>query len=215
MATQPQFIQKRLARKTSSITRLTDEYKRQVNAITGEYEKSFADYTAKQKEVMDPYSSLVAQYQQQYKGYEESLAGYRQRLADYTNRLEDINKNPLEVIPTDQYKVSRLIRFGTSINMGGKSYSIGDGSQASDLPEGYTFENNVLYKKREPGTFTEKAPAAPTAPEAPTIQEFDTSKFEAQRAELGAGLKRELGERRAAKLGAVSRKQVRPMLQGS
>lgn len=209
MAKQPFFIQKRLARKTSDITKLADQYKSQINAVTGEYEKSFADYTAKRNQTMAPYEAAVGQYQQEYKGYEEALAGYRQRLADYTAKLEDINKNPLEVIPTDQYKVSRLIRFGTSLTIDGKSY------KDTELPEDYTFENNVLYKRRNPGTFTDKAPTAPTAPTAPAVEEFDTTQFDAKRKELETGLKRELGERRASKIGAVSRKAARPLLQGT
>ncbi len=66
-------------------------------------------------------------------------------------------------------------------------------------------------------------PVAPTAPEKfteeqpqlPDIGEFDSSQFVAKKTEAESTLKREIGERRAAKLGAVSRKMVRPMLRGA
>lgn len=205
MATTPQFIQQRLARKSSDITRLTSQYKNQINAMTGEYEKSYADYTAKRNEIMAPYEAAVGQYQQQFTGYEEALAGYKQRLADYTAKLQDAYDNPLEQLNT-QRRATR----------GGQQFLI-DGSwkTAGQLGNEYTVEGTNIYKRKDPGKFEEKAPTAPTLPTAPVVEEFDTKQFDAKRAELDMGLKRELGERKAAKVNAVGRKQARPLLQGA
>jgi hypothetical protein len=53
------------------------------------------------------------------------------------------------------------------------------------------------------------APAAPTAPQLP---EFDQEKFEQQRAQLQTSYQREVGERKGARLAAVSRRTSRPLL---
>jgi hypothetical protein len=71
------------------------------------------------------------------------------------------------------------------------------------------------FEPKEIPKFKETAPVAPEIPTAPTIQEFDSSQFVAKKTEAESTLKREIGERRAAKLGAVSRKMVRPMLRGA
>ena len=71
------------------------------------------------------------------------------------------------------------------------------------------------YEKKPIPKFTEAAPSAPAAPVRPTVQEFDTSKFAAAKTEAESAFKREVGERKAARLGAVSRRVTRPMLQES
>lgn len=210
MATQlPQFMQQRLARKTSDITRLTDQYKNQVNAMTGEYEQSFAQYNAKRTEIMAPYEAAVGQYQQQFTGYETALAGYKQRMSEYQAKLQEAIDNPLEEIGKDKYKVINNFRAGARITLDGRTM------RPDELPNGYTYENGKLFKARDPGKFEEKAPTAPEAPTAPTVEAFDTTQFDTKRAELDTGLKRELGERKAAKVNAVGRKQARPLLQGA
>ena len=56
---------------------------------------------------------------------------------------------------------------------------------------------------------------APTAPEAPVIEEFDAAPFEQKKTEAEQTFKRETNERKAARLGAVSRKGTRPLLSGA
>lgn len=70
------------------------------------------------------------------------------------------------------------------------------------------------FEKTAPEPFTETAPVAPVAPEAPQLSEFDASQFEARRAQLESEFQRELGERRGARMTAVSRRRARPLLQG-
>jgi hypothetical protein len=206
MATLPQFMQQRMSRKTSDITRLASQYKGQVDAMTGEYEKSFADYTTKRNEIMAPYEAAANEYQQQFTGYEVALTGYKQRLADYQAKLQDVYDKPLE-----QLNVERRVVRGR-----GQQFLIdGNWMTSGQLGDDYTVEGTTVYKRRSAGTFNEKAPAAPTAPTAPTVEAFDTTQFDARRAELDSGLKREIGERKAAKTNAVNRKQARPLLQGA
>lgn len=214
MATLPQFAQRKLARKTSDITRLTDSYKSNVDALTDQYQSSFADYQKKRDAIMAPYNAAVDKYKTDYSTYESAAADYKNKLAAYQANLADVQANPLEEIAANKYSVTRLIRYGTSVNIDGKSYSVGDGSQASSLPDGYTFENNKLYKARTIGSFTDKAPTAPEAPKQPTVDAFDTTQFDSQRASLDSSLQRDLGERKAAKVAAASRKSARPLLQG-
>jgi len=76
-------------------------------------------------------------------------------------------------------------------------------------------ENFTYYEPKPIPTFTEKAPALPTAPVAPNIEKFDEGEFGAKRTAAESTFKREVGERRAARLGAVSRKMTRPMLRGA
>lgn len=203
-----QFQKKRLERrKSSDIGNLMAQYQQQIGAITGEYETSFSDYSKKRAETMAPYESATEQYKKEFAAYQESASAYKKKLSDYSALLEDINKNPLENLGTPQTRAYG--RGGRQLNINGSWYS------PSQIPEGYTYEGGTLYKKREAGTFTEKAPTAPTAPVAPTIEEFDTKPFEEKKAAVEQTFKREVGERKAAKMGAVSRKGTRPLLSGA
>ena len=93
----------------------------------------------------------------------------------------------------------------------GSDYYI-SGSGGSD---GYTinyFANEPTGRPGSAPSFNAKAPTAPTAPELP---EFDDTEFEQRRAQLDTTYKRELGERRGARMSAVSRRSARPLLQGA
>jgi hypothetical protein len=88
----------------------------------------------------------------------------------------------------------------------------------SPVEIGQRGSNNYLFRPLPEG----KAPVAPdkpaafagVKPESPDIGEFDTSQFAAKKTEAENTFKREVGERKAAKLGAVSRKVARPLLSG-
>lgn len=212
-----QFQKKRLERrKSSNIGNLLKQYQQQVGAITGEYETSFADYSKKRAETMAPYESATEQYRKEFDLYQQNAASYKTRLNDYQAQLAESIKNPTAEVSKDKYKSSSLIRYGTTITLDGKSYYAGDGmNKESQLPEGYTWEGGKLFKSTAPAKFEEKAPTAPTAPTAPEIEEFDTKPFEEKKAAVETTFKREIGERKSAKLGAVSRKGTRPLLSGA
>ena len=187
----------RLARKTSSIDQLSKQFRQQVAALTGEQEKAFTTYQAGVTEKMAPFESALKTYQTvQYPAYEAASAAYKGRLKAYEAQLAEIRANPTTTM-TGYYteKVPRWGLFGLA---------------------GY--ETNVIpYQYEEPKplpTFTEAAPKAPAAPARPEIAAFSDEPFQARRAVLEQGLQRELGERRSARLAAVSRRS-RNMLSGA
>ena len=198
MATLPQFKQRQLARRsTSDIDRLAKQYKANIDALTGEYQTAFTGYQAGVAEKMKPFEAQMATYKESLlPTYEAQKAAYQKRLDDYNALLADIEANP--VTPMTGIKETQVARWGL---FGLAGYET--------KREPFTY-----YAPKEIPTFTETAPALPQAPTAPTIEEFDASQFGAKKAEAESVFKREVGERRAAKLGAVSRKATRPMLQG-
>lgn len=211
------LYQKRTAtrRRTADVTRLADQYQRNVEAMTGEYEQAFAQYQAQTQEKMAPYEAQVGKYTESMKTYDQQAAAYKNRLDAYVAGLEDVRANPLQEVGSDKYSVSKIIRYGTFVNMDGQSYSIGDGISDYDLPGDYEFKDNKLYRQRpDPGAFTDAVPVAPTVPVAPKVPEFDVGQFDARRGQLETEFKREIGERRGARQRAVSRGGARPLLQG-
>jgi len=202
MATAPK--NKKLRRMTD-IDRLAAEYKRNVEAMTGEYQQTFGEFEAGRAKAMEPYNVASEQYKTAFADYEKQAAGYKERLAAHQKAIEDVQANPRQL-------VGRTIgggKRGFMYEIEGQRYS-----ERAGLPEGYSVdENQNLYKDRPIPKFTEKAPTAPTAPTLPELAEFDSSKFAAKRGELESTFKREVGERKAARLGAVSRRATRPMLQ--
>jgi hypothetical protein len=197
MATLPQFKQRQIARRsTSDIDRLAKQYKSNIEALTGEYQTAFTGYQAGVAEKMKPFEAQMATYKESLlPTYEAQKAAYQKSLDDYNAVLADLAKDPV---------IARTgIKAVTSSNplkrvLGKKDYIEYEYFEQKPIPQ-----------------FKETAPVAPEIPVAPAIGEFDSSQFEAKKAEAEGTFKREIGERRAAKLGAVSRKMVRPMLRGA
>lgn len=211
-----QFQEQRLMRKNRSIYDLANQYKSNVNALTGEYEKSFSEYTAKRNEAMKPYEAAMQTYTANTAAYEQSAAAYKQKLADYQKRLQDSIDNP----QWDRVDYAYVDKPGTGGSTKWLQTAYGNFGW-DNLPSGFRQSQETrygpptLYKIRQVGAFTDKAPTAPEAPTAPVVEEFDKQPFEQKKAELEGNYKREIGERRAAKTNAVSRKQARPLLQGA
>lgn len=208
-----QFQINRLARKNKNLFDLANQYKNSSNALTGEYERSFADYTTKRTEAMKPYEAAMEQYNAASETYKNQAELYKARLQSHQMTLADISKTPYE-----------QVSYYLTHNDGSANYRDvvidGVGRFREDRLPGNVIdvvENNQrkIYKKRVAPTFDAVAPVAPTAPEAPVIEEFDKASFDKKRADLETGYKRELGERRASKANAVGRKQARPLLQGA
>ncbi|CAB4153869.1 hypothetical protein UFOVP628_30 [uncultured Caudovirales phage] len=199
MATLPQFKQRQIARRsTSDIDRLAKQYKSSVDALTGEYQTAFTGYQAGVTEKMKPFEAQMATYKESLlPTYEAQKTEYQKKLDDYNKLLADIEANPvIEATGVKETKVPRWGLFGLA---------------------GYETkrENFTYYVPKEIPKFTETAPAPPETPTAPTIEEFDSSQFAAKKTEAESTFKREVGERKAAKLGAVSRKATRPLLSGA
>jgi hypothetical protein len=199
MATLPQFKQRQIARRSSSdIDRLAKQYKTSVDQLTGEYQTAFTGYQTGVAEKMKPFEAQMATYKESLlPTYETQKAAYQKKLDDYNTVLADLQKNP--VIPMTGYKEVKKPRFGL---FGLAGYET--------KQEAFTY-----YAPKAIPTFTEKSPAAPDIPVSPTVEPFDSTQFEAKKGVAEGEFKREIGERRAAKLGAVSRKGARPLLSGA
>jgi hypothetical protein len=191
MATLPQFKQRQIARRSSSdIDRLAKQYKTSVDQLTGEYQTAFTGYQAGVAEKMKPYEAQMATYKESLlPTYESQQALYKQKLDDYNKVLADIEKNPTIEVPYVYSGGKKIIKV------------IG--------PPPTQFVPKPIPK------FTETAPVAPDIPVSPTVEPFDSTQFEAKKGVAEGEFKREVGERRAAKLGAVSRKGARPLLSGA
>ena len=192
MATIPQFKQRQIARRsTSDIDRLAKQYKTSVDAMTGQYQAAFTGYQAGVAKKMEPFEAQMKTYKESVlPTYESQQALYKQKLDDYNKVLADIEKNPTVATP--------YISSVPFLKPGG----------------GKTFEG-VQYVPKPIPKFTDKAPTAPPIPVSPTVEPFDSTQFEAKKGVAEGEFKREIGERRAAKLGAVSRKGARPLLSGA
>lgn len=222
MAKAPRF------RRMTDIDRLAQQYSRSINELTGQYETSFSEYQKQVAKQMAPFEEASARFKTEaLPTYERQAADYRARLAQFQSQLEDIQKSPSEMVNVP----SRNTRGGRRYTIGGQEYG------EYNLPEGYFLEDVVvgqrenrsrsgqvtmsnvtetkLFRTKELPAFTEKAPTAPTAPTAPEVAAFDASQFEQRRGQLQEEYGREVGERRAGRLAAVSRRSRRPMLQGA
>jgi hypothetical protein len=202
MATLPKFKQRQLARRsTSDIDRLAKQYKANVDALTGEYQTAFTGYQAGVAEKMKPFEAQMKTYKESLlPTYEAQKTLYKQKLDDYNKVLADLETNPT------------IAKTGTEIVYEATPVSDPHAMSPSFMPveRSYTY-----YEQRPIPKFEGAAPAAPELPTAPTIEGFDSSQFAAKKTEAESTFKREVGERKAAKLGAVSRKMVRPMLRGA
>ena len=185
-------------RRTSDIERLAQQYKRNVEAMTGEFQTAFGEYQGRVAEQMKPFEEQLAKYKAaDMPAYEAAKAQYEQQLDAYTQKLKELEADPVvKKTGTYQEKVPRWGLFGLA---------------------GYETKTRTYeYEEAKPlPTFEGKMPEAPAAPTAPTIEKFDTTKFDQRRAQLQSELQREVGERRSGRLAAVSRRSSRPMLQGS
>lgn len=216
-------------RRTTDIDRLAQQYRKNVQAMTGEYQTAFSDYQGRVAEQMKPFEEQMAKYKAaDMPAYEAAKASYQQQLDSYLAQLQDIQQNPNEVVNAP---VRTAGRSGRIFTIDGRQYG------ERNLPQGYFLESVVtgtadrknrsgqvigkyditeekLFKSKPVPTFTEQAPVAPTAPTAPEIAAFDESKFEQRRGQLQQEFTREVGERKAGRIGAVSQRSRRSMLQG-
>jgi hypothetical protein len=230
MAKQPRL------RRMTDIDRLAAQYKKNVEAITGEYQQSFGAFQAEQTRKMEPYSVAAEQYKTAMGEYEKQAADYRGKISAYQKAIEDFPTSAGEKVNAPTW----ANRGGSGFVIGGQQYRKDDlpanyfiadvmgevpetvmqgaGRGARRVPTGRMVTAKVgeeLRVRTPPGAFSEKMPTAPTAPTMPELGEFDASTFQAKRGEAETTFKREVAERKAARLGAVGRRATRPMLQES
>jgi hypothetical protein len=230
------MVKKINTRRMTDIDRLAAEYKRNVEAITGEYQQSFGAFQAEQTRKMEPYNVAAEQYKTAMGEYEKQAADYRGKLTAYQKAIEDFPTSAGEKVNAPTW----ANRGGSGFVIGGRQYRRdelptnyfiqdimgqvpetviqGAGRGARRVPTGRMVTAKVgeeLRMRTPPGAFTEKAPTAPTAPTMPELGEFDASALQAKRGQAETTFKREVAERKAARLGAVGRRITRPMLQES
>lgn len=209
MATLPQYKQRQIARRsTSDISKLAKQYKSNLDSITGEYQTAFSGYQAGVTEQMKPYEAQIATYKNLLlPTYETQKTAYKKKLDDYTALLAEIEKNPLIERQGTRLEAEPLPSFSPHLGPGGAG---GAGPQYGFVKRPYTY-----YEERPIPKFTDTAPKTPDIPVAPEIAAFDSTQYEARKTEAGSALKREIGERRASKISAVSRRNTRPLLSGA
>ena len=197
MATLPEFKQRKMARRsTSDIGRLAEQYKSNIAGITGEYEKSFQTYQAGVAEKMQPYETQIAQYK------DVAVPTYEWQKAAYQTKLDQYNKI-VEGIKADPVTVSTAYRTQKKTNYQGWLFG-----ETEQIP----YE---VYTPKAIPRFAEVAPVAPDIPVAPEVESFDQTAFDERRKEAEGSFKREIGERKSARISAVSRKSARPLLSGA
>jgi hypothetical protein len=191
MAALPQFKQAQLARRsTSDIERLAAQFRSGVDSVTAEYQKAFGTYRQSAAEQLAPFEAAMSRYQtQDMPAYEAARAKYQKDLEAYNATLKAIEADPVTA-KTERVFVGRTW-------YGKKKY-----------------QDVTSYEPKAIPKFESKMPEIPGAPQAPTIAAFDDSQFKQKTQQLQSDLTREVGERRAAKLGAVGRRSARPLLQG-
>jgi hypothetical protein len=207
-------------RKSSDIDRLAQQYQKDITALAGEYEQSFTGFQTEREKQMEPYNLAAEKYSTEVlPNYERDLKDFQKKLSDYEKLLVETEKNPYEDKKIQGMYRGSFQKKASSADPYEWGYVIDDKFYGfKNLPKGYVEEReggNFALKQKSVPKFTEKAPEAPTAPEMPEFAEFDETSFQTRRGELETGFKREVGERKAARLSAVSRKTARPLLQGA
>jgi len=182
------YQKKMRVRKLSDLDRLAKQYAKDAEKAGAEYQQSFAEYEKSVAAKMAPYEADVKRYQTEaMPAFESAKAAYQGKLDQYNTLLAEIAKDPVI-----------------------------EKSATAPVPLRYIplQETYKTYEKKPIPKFTETAPTAPSAPVKPEIAEFDETKFESKRKQLAQDYQREVGERRAARLSAVSRQSARPLMRG-
>lgn len=222
-------------RRTSDITRLASEYQRNVSGLTTEYETAFSKWQKEREAVMTPYQAELTKYKTALEDYTKNVAEpYKAAVETYNTKAAAYQKL-LDDYSSGKYDVSGSLRswyensvYRSAINLGGREVP----SDVVQNPGAYGYQfvytpvqlgrrgqNYYLARPKISEPAPEK-PAEPTkftaqAPVEPTVKAFDQAPFEQKKTELESQYKREVDERKAAKLGAVQRKSARPLLQGA
>ena len=241
---QPAYAQRKLARRAggSDISRLAQSYQGQLNDLTNQYETQYSTYQKMVADTMVPFEAASARYNQGLDDYATNVVNpYKLALDQFSKTSEaylseraQIDSGARDRFSSSyeySYRVGRQEYGGVRINdpFTGQAYEIGGDFRTN--PEAYGLEYVLTpveggYRGQNKYTFrplaTSPVPVSPEKPadfamqkpELPVIDEFDQGQFDAKRGELDQGFKREIGERRSAKINAVSRRRSRPLMAG-
>ena len=216
------MYQRRMAarRKQTPIQKLQEEYQQQIQALGQERETAYSAYRAETDPVRSEYQKLLedfnkasTQYSSQAAKYAEGLASYQKELADY----------PAFVRKTVPYYTKRGGFFGTGrkvayVSATGQSLESYLTARGGALVSGGGGSGGTaVYQIPNPApkpTFGMEKPVAPTEPKVPEIAEFETEPYTQRAGQIKTRYEREIGERRAGRTAAVSRRRARPLLRG-
>lgn len=208
--------QKRMTlRKNSDLTRLAEQYKKNLEATTGQYESDFATYQKQRDELMAPYEAAVKRYREvDMPAYESAVEAYKQRLDKFNEQLSDYEANPEERQAVFQIVGGSPAAWRIKNLLTGSVGQMPDSALDDLMEQGFENDGGTYYKvtKKKMPTFSEKAPSAPKIPTAPQIAGFDESQFKQKTQQLQTEFQRETGERKGARLAAVGRRGSRPLL---
>ena len=93
MATQ--YQKRMMMRKGSDLTRLAEQFKKNIEASTGEYESAFSAYQKQREEAMAPYEIASKEYKEiKMPAYEAAVAAYEKKLEDFNAALSAWEEKP-------------------------------------------------------------------------------------------------------------------------
>jgi len=224
------MYQKKMAarRSTSDISRLAQQYQQEIAGVTGEYETQYGKYSSEAAEKQKIFDEQKKAYDERYGSYLGNVEEYKKQSTDYQKSMEGY----LARQAASREKLVQAIGERGGINYFNINGQMVDTISVQRNPRKYGYEYAISpYEAGRRGTgvwtlkplFEETAPVAPKkleaftekAPEIAALPEFDSTEFETKKAAVEQTFKREVGERRAARLGAVSRKATRPLLGGA
>lgn len=202
------YQKRMMMRKNSDLTKLAEQYSKNIQAMTGQYESEFAKYQQERDAAMAPYEAAVKRYREvDMPAYESAAEAYKQQLEQYNRAIADYEANPTQRIQNQKVYGGHV----QAMQIEGKTYRLNE--LPGDISIQYEGGKPVAYRDRPMPKAPSGAPSAPQAPTAPQIAGFDESKFQQKREQLQTEFKRETGERKGARLAAVSRKGSRPLMQ--
>lgn len=108
-------------RKTSDITRLVDQYQRNVEAMTQQYETAFSAYQQQTAAQLAPYEQAVQQYKTELlPTYEQQAEDYRQKSQQYEESLRAYEQymNSFYIAPGTN-KPESFVKYGDSFYWSG------------------------------------------------------------------------------------------------
>lgn len=193
------MYQKRAAarRRTADITRLADQYQKNIQAITQNYEQAFGAYEADTAKTQGAYESRLSDYRSAFDVYQDQMAAYQQRASEYQKSLQAATKR--EVLPleirwdakyntfkyygnNDTHKAGQLTARGREVRDMLASYGLVSPTETFskraiqfDLPSDWDFDitrqttgGQIAYVQLSKQAAATPAPFSEKAPSAPT-----------------------------------------------
>lgn len=142
------YQKRMMVRKSSDLTRLAEQFKKDIEKSTGEYESAFAGYQKQREEAMAPYEIASKQYKEiQMPAYESAKAAYEERLNKFNEVLSAWEAKPY----TEQIKRSSggsKAVYRTPIPMPTFSERAPSAPSAPQVPQIAGFDETQFEQKR-------------------------------------------------------------------